>query len=64
VGFAPNQRHVLRVYGYDRTLIAELDGRTTLSVETSEPLAAGELGFLTHGNDQARFYTATVVELV
>jgi hypothetical protein len=63
-GVPLNTRHTLTVIAFDRTLIAALDGSRTLEVGTDEPLTAGELGFLTHGNDGARFYRARLIELI
>jgi hypothetical protein len=64
VGFALNSRHVLMLVVYDQTLIAELDGVRTLKVEADAPVDAGEIGLLTHGNNQARFHRARLIELV
>jgi hypothetical protein len=61
---AQNVRHELTLTVYDRTLIAELDGTRELAVEAPAELPAGGIGFLTHGNGQARFYRARVIELV
>jgi hypothetical protein len=64
VGFALNSRHVLVLVVYDQTLIAELDGVRTLKAEADVQVDAGEIGFLTHGNNQARFHRARLIELV
>jgi hypothetical protein len=64
VGFAPNARHVLTLVVFDQTLIAELDGVRTLEAAAPAPVDAGEIGFLTHGNNQARFFRARLIELV
>jgi hypothetical protein len=64
VGFATGSRHVLTLIVYDQTLIAELDGVRTLQVASDVPVTAGEIGFLTHGNGQARFHRARLIELV
>jgi hypothetical protein len=62
--FALNTPHRLVIAAWDRTLTAELDGRHTLGATAPEPLAAGEVGLLTHGNDGARFLAGRVMELV
>jgi hypothetical protein len=64
VGFALDSRHVLMLVVHDQTLIAELDGVRTLKVEADAPVDFGEIGFLTHGNNQARFHRARLIELV
>ena len=56
-------RHVLTVIAYDQTLIAEIDGVRTLDVTAPAPIDSGEVGFLTHGNNQARFFRARLIEL-
>jgi hypothetical protein len=63
-GFAQNARHVLTLVVFDQTLIAELDGVRTLEATAPAPIDAGEIGFLTHGNNQARFFRARLIELV
>ena len=64
VGFSLNGRHVLRVTAHDHNLVAELDGARTLQVETEALVEAGEIGFLTHGNNQGRFFRARLIELI
>lgn len=64
VGFSQSTRHTLTVYGFDRTLMVELDGVRTLRATTPEALPAGQVGFLTHGNAQAHFFRARLLELV
>ncbi|MBE0617293.1 MAG: hypothetical protein IH608_05130, partial [Proteobacteria bacterium] len=63
VGFALGARHVLTVAAYDGRLVAELDGRRILEVQGVGPPVAGEVGFLTHGNNSAHFYRARLIEL-
>ena len=63
-GFAIDTRHTLVVTAYDHTLRATLDGVRTLEVTADRAVDAGEIGFLTHGNDGARFYRARLIELV
>jgi hypothetical protein len=63
-GFATATPHRLVIAAWDDSLSAELDGKHTLGVSTAEPLAAGEVGLLTHGNNAARFLAGRVMELV
>jgi len=64
IGFNLNTRHVLNLTVFDRTLIATLDGVQTLAVTSNSPVSAGELGFFTHGNNDARFYRVRLIELI
>ncbi len=59
----PGQPHQLEIICFDKTLIAVLDGRQTLQVEGQDESEPGEIGFLTHVNDQAHFLRARLVDL-
>ncbi len=63
-GFDLNQLQELEVLVYDGKLKAMLNGRQTLAVDAGENLPAGEVGFLTHGNNGARFYRARAIRLI
>lgn len=63
-GFATGVPHRLVIAAWDTELHAELDGNHTLGAPLPAPLAAGEVGLLTHGNDAARFLAGRVMELV
>lgn len=63
-GFALNSRHELKIFSYDGKLSAVVDEQQTLAAEVGEALPAGEIGFLTHGNNRARFYRARVIDLI
>lgn len=61
-GFVINRRTRLRIFVCDGEINAEIDGVRTLSAKVDET-PAGEIGFLTHGNNRARFYRAKLIEL-
>ncbi len=61
-GFALNRRNRLRLFACDGELNAELDGVRMLSVSVDD-IPSGEVGFLTHGNNRARFHRAKLIEL-
>jgi hypothetical protein len=63
-GFELNRQHELDIVVYDGKLRASLNGRQTLAVDAGESLPAGEVGFLTHGNNGARFYRARAIRLI
>ena len=63
-GFELNHQHELDIVVYDGKLRASLNGRQTLAVDAGENLPAGEAGFLTHGNNGARFYRARAIRLI
>jgi hypothetical protein len=63
-GFELNRQHELDIVVYDGQLRASLNGRQTLAVDAGENLPAGEVGFLTHGNNGARFYRARAIRLI
>lgn len=64
VGFSLGARHTLKIFSFDGKLSAVMDEQQTLAADTGEVLPAGEIGFLTHGNNRARFYRARVIELI
>jgi hypothetical protein len=64
IGFELGARHELKISSYRGRLVAMLDEEQTLAVDTAEKLWVGEAGFLTHGNDRARFYRARVIRLI
>lgn len=64
VGFSLDTRHQLKIYSYDGKLSAVLNEQQTLVAETGVALPAGEIGFLTHGNNRARFHRARVIDLI
>ena len=64
VGFALDTHHTLVVTAHDHALRAAIDGVQTLEVTADNRVDSGELGFLTHGNNAARFYRARLIELV
>jgi len=63
-GFELNKRHELKIISHDGQLMAFLNNAPTLAVDAGENLQAGEIGFLTHGNNRARFYRARVIRLI
>lgn len=63
-GFDLNRQHELDIVVYDGKLRASLNGTQTLAVDAGENLPAGEVGFLTHGNNGARFYQARAIRLI
>jgi hypothetical protein len=63
-GFELDKRLELKIISHDGRLIAMLNDKQTLAIDAGENLLAGELGFLTHGNNRARFYRARVIGLV
>ncbi len=63
-GFSLNTRHELKIYSVDGKLSAVMDEKQTLAADTGDALPAGEIGFLTHGNNRARFYRARVIDLI
>ncbi len=63
VGFGLNSRQTFKLTIFDQNLIAELNGTQTLRLTTDDVVGSGELGFLTHGNNTARFYRARLIEL-
>lgn len=63
-GFSLNSHHELKVYSFDGKFTAVIDEQQTLAAETGSALPAGEVGFLTHGNNRARFYCARVIDLI
>lgn len=64
VGFSLNTRHQLKIESYDGKLSAVMDEQQTLVAETGVTLPPGEIGFLTHGNNRARFHRARVIDLI
>lgn len=63
-GFSLNTHHQLKIISFDGQLSAMLDDEQTLSVNAGENLFAGEMGYLTHGNNRARFYRARTIRLI
>jgi hypothetical protein len=63
-GFATGVPQRLVIAAWDGVLSAELAGRHTLAATASEPLAAGEVGLLTHGNAATRFLSGRLMELL
>lgn len=61
-GFELDRRSRLRVFACDGEIEVELDGVRTLSARV-DALPSGAVGFLTHGNNRARFHRATLIEL-
>lgn len=64
VGFGLHTRHVLNITVYNTSLIATLDGVRTLEVTSTSPVPAGEIGFFTHNNNDARFYRIRLIEFI
>lgn len=64
VGFTLNSPHQLKIYSFDGKLSAVMNEQQTLVAETGVALPAGEIGFLTHGNNRARFHRARVIDLI
>jgi hypothetical protein len=63
-GFSLNTHHQLKIISFDGQLSAVLDDEQTLSVDTGENLFGGEVAYLTHGNNRARFYRARAIRLI
>lgn len=63
-GFQLNKPHELDIVVYDGKMRAIFNGQQTLAVDAGEDLPAGEVGFLTHGNNGARFYRARAIRLI
>ncbi len=63
-GFSLNTRHQLVISSYDGKLSAVMDEQQTLAAETGVTMPEGEIGFLTHGNNRARFHRARVIDLI
>lgn len=63
-GFSLDAVHELKIFSFDGKLSAVMDEQQTLAADTGESLPAGEIGFLTHGNNRARFHRARVIDLI
>ena len=62
-GFALNTPQNLKVTVADGEISVYINGNHSLTVTETAPMAAGEIGFLTHSNNGARFLGAKVIEL-